>query len=191
MNRIKSNLLLAGLVALLATPIGLAQAGVEQTVFKGCVVSVDDSLGGWSGRDIVFQTVTYDVKQVLSGSLSGPTTVHHVIVSGKSDVGPFIPELNPSIVFPGATLTVTTIPFEDGIFGSINAGFAPVTPDLSISCNGDTPPPDDGVVGGELIPIETTSLLLANAQTFSWMIPVVLSGIGIGLFVVSRKSENS
>jgi len=53
--------------------------------------------------------------------------------------------------------------------------------------------PDDPqcIVGGELIPIETTSLLLANAQSFSWMIPIVLSGIGIGLFVVSRKSENS
>jgi len=47
------------------------------------------------------------------------------------------------------------------------------------------------IVGGELIPIETTSLILAGAQSFSWMIPVVLSGIGIGLFVVSRKSENS
>jgi len=46
-------------------------------------------------------------------------------------------------------------------------------------------------VGGELIPIETTSLLLAGAQSFSWMIPVVLSVLGIGLFVVSRKSENS
>jgi len=45
------------------------------------------------------------------------------------------------------------------------------------------------LVGGELIPIETTSLILAGAQTFSWMIPVVLSVIGIGLFVVSRKSE--
>jgi len=44
-------------------------------------------------------------------------------------------------------------------------------------------------VGGELIPIEQTSLILAGAQTFSWMIPVILSGIGIGLFVVSRKSE--
>ena len=50
------------------------------------------------------------------------------------------------------------------------------------------PPP---IVGGEIIPIETTSLLLASAQSFSWMIPVILSGIGIGLFVVSRKSENS
>jgi len=46
-------------------------------------------------------------------------------------------------------------------------------------------------VGGEIIPIETTSLILAGAQSFSWMIPLVLSGIGIGLFVVTRKSENS
>jgi len=50
---------------------------------------------------------------------------------------------------------------------------------------------DTMIVGGELLPIETTSLLLAGAQSFSWMIPVVLSVLGIGLFVVSRKSENS
>jgi len=49
--------------------------------------------------------------------------------------------------------------------------------------------PDDVVVGGEFLPIETTSLILAGAQSFSWMIPVVLSVIGIGLFAVSRKSE--
>ncbi len=47
------------------------------------------------------------------------------------------------------------------------------------------------VIGGEIIPIQTTSLILAGAQSFSWMIPVVLSIVGIGLFVVSRKSENS
>ena len=45
-----------------------------------------------------------------------------------------------------------------------------------------TPP-----VGGELIPIESTSLILAGAQSFSWMIPVILSGIGIGIFLVRRK----
>jgi len=45
------------------------------------------------------------------------------------------------------------------------------------------------VVGGNLVPIDSTALLLAGAQTFSWMIPVVLSVLGIGLFVVSRKSE--
>ena len=49
--------------------------------------------------------------------------------------------------------------------------------------------PNVQLVGGALIPIESTSLIIAGAQTFSWMIPVLLSGIGIGLFVVSRKSE--
>ena len=47
------------------------------------------------------------------------------------------------------------------------------------------------VVGGESLSIDSTALILAGAQSFSWMIPLVLSGIGIGLFVVSRKSENS
>lgn len=46
------------------------------------------------------------------------------------------------------------------------------------------------LVGGELIPIDTHSLILAGSQSFSWMIPVLLSGIGIGLFVF-RKSEKS
>jgi hypothetical protein len=46
-------------------------------------------------------------------------------------------------------------------------------------------------VGGEIIPIETTSLILAGVQSFSWMIPILLSGMGIGLFAISRKPENS
>ena len=44
-----------------------------------------------------------------------------------------------------------------------------------------------GPVGGALIPIETTSLILAGAQSFSWMIPVVLSVLGIGLVLVRRR----
>ena len=44
-------------------------------------------------------------------------------------------------------------------------------------------------IGGEIIPLETTSLILASAQTFSWMIPVVLSVLGIGLFVIKRKNQ--
>lgn len=49
----------------------------------------------------------------------------------------------------------------------------------------------DGSVGGELVPIETTSLLLTGAQSTTWLLPVVLSIVGIGMFVVSRKTENS
>jgi len=47
---------------------------------------------------------------------------------------------------------------------------------------------DGCYIGGEIIPIESISLILAGAQSTSWMIPVVLSVLGIGLFVVSRKS---
>jgi len=43
------------------------------------------------------------------------------------------------------------------------------------------------VVGGELLPIDTTALLLAGAQmNAAWMIPVIVSAIGIGI-VIARK----
>jgi hypothetical protein len=46
-------------------------------------------------------------------------------------------------------------------------------------------------VGGTLIPIDSVSLILSGAQlTVSWMIPVIVSALGIGLVFV-RKSENS
>ncbi len=49
------------------------------------------------------------------------------------------------------------------------------------------PPPPTPTVGGELIPLDTTSLLLAGAQyTAAWMIPVIVSAIGIGI-VIARK----
>ena len=52
--------------------------------------------------------------------------------------------------------------------------------------------PPEPIVGGKLLPIDTSALLVAGAQTnVTWLIPIVLSVIGIGLFVVSRKSDNS
>ena len=43
-------------------------------------------------------------------------------------------------------------------------------------------------VGGELIPLETTSLLLAGAQmTTAWLIPVLVAGSGFVLVIVRRK----
>jgi len=42
-------------------------------------------------------------------------------------------------------------------------------------------------VGGSLVPIDTTSLLLAGTQmTASWMIPAIIAAIGIGI-VIARK----
>jgi len=74
-------------------------------------------------------------------------------------------------------------------------------PDFTVYVNGDTASWGTAIgtqllindalagapVGSISIPIDTTSLLLADTQSFSWMIPVVLSVLGIGLFVVSRN----
>jgi len=43
-------------------------------------------------------------------------------------------------------------------------------------------------IGGTLVPIDTTALLLASVQSISmWMIPVIAAGIVIGVFVIKRR----
>jgi len=50
------------------------------------------------------------------------------------------------------------------------------------------PLPSDQLIGGVLIPIETTSLLLAGSQlTASWLVPVLVVGAGIGMVFLRRK----
>ena len=43
------------------------------------------------------------------------------------------------------------------------------------------------LIGGKIIPTESTSLLLAGAQSTTLMIPVVVSIVGIGLVLARRK----
>jgi len=44
-------------------------------------------------------------------------------------------------------------------------------------------------VGGSFVPIDQSALLLAGVQSISmWMIPVVIAGIGIGIFVIKRRN---
>jgi len=46
------------------------------------------------------------------------------------------------------------------------------------------------LIGGHGIPNDKTSLLVAGSQvTSSWMIPLLVSAVGIGIFVVSYKKE--
>ncbi len=45
----------------------------------------------------------------------------------------------------------------------------------------------DPPIGGTLVPIDTTSLLLVGAQsTAAWMIPVIIAGIGIAIVIARR-----
>jgi len=46
----------------------------------------------------------------------------------------------------------------------------------------------DSAIGGTLISIDTVALLLAGVQSISmWMIPVVVAGVVIGVFVIKRR----
>ena len=52
-----------------------------------------------------------------------------------------------------------------------------------VSCGLDVP------IGGTYIPIDQSALLLAGVQSVSmWMIPVILAGAGIGIFVIKRRN---
>lgn len=44
-------------------------------------------------------------------------------------------------------------------------------------------------VGGEVIPIEASSLILAGAQSTTWVIPVIVTTVGISMFFGTRKSN--
>jgi len=131
--------------------------------------------------------VLYD-PQFASPSVKHPGGV-------KEDVNPGVPEVNPEICFRDEvpTNTISGYFFEDWTChpNPINEViWFDITGAVVIEIIVDTVSFGEPIVGGEIIPIESTSLILAGAQSFSWMIPLVVSGIGIGLFVVSRKSEN-
>jgi len=127
-----------------------------------------------AGEEWIFTTVSI--------TTSPPSTVIIQSIPNTNEVWvDFEPPLQ-----PGTTIDIIKTLEYVGPITSITQSFIEVHqyPTVQIIENG-------GPVGGEFLPLETTSLILAGAQTFSWMIPVVLSIVGIGLFVVSRKFENS
>jgi len=105
----------------------------------------------------------------------------------------FDPDTNPTPIFNGPPQTLRIGEYNGIAAAKAVASAAWTGNDVTQFTNQDiffdTFPCAAKVVGGEFLPIDNTTLLLAGAQSFSWMIPVILSGIGIGLFVVSRKSE--
>ncbi len=88
----------------------------------------------------------------------------------------------------GMTEVVTTLvgnTLKSGIFGDHFSSNEVFLFESSIII-----PPPPVLIGGTILPLDTMSLALAGIQTSaSWMIPVVVAGIGIGL-VVLRKFRN-
>ena len=112
------------------------------------------------------------------------------------DVGIFVEFLNHQTIAPDIKTFDEKITNEGGSPGTIHCQATYKLDTLS--------PPDDPLqrldtlvqdiwvttkfsVGGDIIPLDTTMVLAAGAQyTAAWMIPVLVSAIGIGI-VISRK----
>ncbi len=112
-------------------------------------------------RGTLFINCNGELVLTEGGSNSGLLTNHGIL---KTGVG---------VVFNnerGTYLSSGIDMFEEPLIGN------PIVPIASIC-----------LVGGTLVPIDSTALLLVGAQmTAAWMIPVIIAGIGIAI-VIARK----
>jgi hypothetical protein len=160
---------------------------------KDGATSFTDPCGGVAPCAADFAVVDGDVITVYSSSGVGPSLESETrfFIDGsefffgnkpdKNNVA--TPPLHTSCSAPQLLGVVGTIPFPPGM---------PVTDTITVlsqiggSGADCTSPPD--IVGGHGGPIDKTALMVTGAQlSASWMIPVLISAIGIGVFVVTRK----
>ena len=90
----------------------------------------------------------------------------------------FIPGFAAGGFFPGVDpITMAKVPtFEEAAFAKHTV----------VPCM--IPTPTNGGVGGEYFTLDTTALLLAGVQTnLAWIIPVAVSTVGIGAFLLRKK----
>jgi len=103
------------------------------------------------------------------------TLVNHGTITGTKSPHTFINNNNIALISPAALLQ--------------NSGILPAAIWNMVGGTLETIDSICIIIGGEIIPLDQTALLLAGVQSVSmWMIPVVLSGIGIGVFVIKRRS---
>jgi len=113
---------------------------------------------------------------------SGSPTFDGALITGITSYG--ITLFFDPFVTPDVTLDVGGFPILDSSFGEFSG-------DTRVSFYSDF---IDGIilldtpVGGTIIPIDSTALLVAGAHTSaSWMIPILVSAVGIGLAVFTVK----
>ncbi len=177
-------------VLAIASMASIAVLGNTQTAYAGFVCQINPAtldLG-------TFATDVVDVEVALKEISCGENiTIVNIDTSDCETKGVFVSFVNQAIN-PGvwtADEIINSITAPHGIEVHCDVIFDISNGADSVSQTIWLIPDDPFIVGGDFLSIKTTSLLLAGAQTFSWMIPVILSVLGIGLFVVSRKSENS
>jgi len=152
---------------------------------QGSVVMNDgsDDLFAREGTILIDCTgsITLDQGQVIvQGTGTGGIFINHGIITGTLPGGD-----------PNNSLLFNIVVQSGGLFQ--NSGTLPSTILVLPSGTFETIPSicpigGNGAIGGKLLPIDTTALLLAGVQTnLGWIIPVTISAVGISAFLVKRK----
>ena len=177
------NVLSPGGLELGAGPDAAVEEDDLTLIFNSAVPSFGFDILYQSRDGFSFTTITvFDSSNVQIFSASAPT-----FGSGGGDPG--------GSVFWGIVAgggedikKIVINEFDDnGIFPDSNIGFDTFRFFVPDPINGPDVP-----IGGTYIPIDQSALLLAGVQSVSmWMIPVVVAGIGIGVFVIKRKKNSN
>jgi len=163
----------------------IAQSGKTLTIQGSFTINdVDSDLIAREGTILIDCTgiVSLDQGQLTAqGEGTGGIIVNHGTVTGTLPGDTSVPPnsllfnivvQSGGLVQNGGTLPSTILIQPGGTFETIS----------SICPNG-----GNGGIGGKLLPIDTTALLLAGMQTnLAWIIPVIVSAVGFGI-VILRK----
>ena len=169
------------------SPDGLVQGLVNNQPYSGyspftttnlptSTVQVTDQFGtSMITLDSIF---AFEASAIVGpqGSLTGQDLTCYMFLEDDE-----VPPINPTPAQSASTWVTQFAPLGIPV---VDLGQADV---LCVMADKTPPTPPVSAIGGDIVPLDTTMVLVAGSQsTAAWMIPVIVSGIGIAI-VIARK----
>ena len=175
------NNMLTGIIAAIAVATFVGGEWAYASVLVGAPLGATEGissagLGLFGGA--TFPGTNLQGPAAVNGLQYGITSAGDILATGNAAVTGGNALIQNQVVFTLAGVGLSTVS---------NVSFQYGTALTEPNCTPPVPPTENPPVGGQMVPIESTALLLAGAQSTTWLIPLVLSAAGIGLVLVRRK----
>ena len=119
---------------------------------------------------------------IIINVISGPVDISYTM--GASTMGATL-DTGEMMTIDFDSLTITN-DSDFSIIIEIDGEQITIEPDKTFQLH--DLPDNSQVIGGKLIPLDTTALLLAGAQSsLAWILPLVLGGVGLAVFMLRRS----